>query len=372
MLKPEAKLAGRSRAKESGMKRGVVSIGFALLWSSGVAAQPASPVDTAPSQALVNRYCVNCHNDRRASGGFTWANLDVADPSRNAEQAEKVIKKLRAGLMPPAGAPRPDLAASHTLVATLENAVDRSASARPYAGAPELHRLNRTEYRNAVRDLLSLDIDVSSMLPPDEMGRGFDNISDALSITPALVQGYVRAASRISREAIGDTKATAAETMYRVPKVVNQMRYVDGAPLGTRGGTVVTHHFPADGEYTFKLQLYYDYLETLFGQSLPPNLQGQEIEVAIDGARAAVFKIDPNLPETKNVMVSPRIRVTAGPHRVAAAFIAKFDGPTEDLFRQVEKSMIDISAGIPGLIALPHLRDAKPQEDFQLQSRFHG
>jgi hypothetical protein len=115
------------------------------------------------------------------------------------------------------------------------------------------------------------------------------------------------------------------------------------------------HQFPVDGDYTFRLAFYYDYLETLFGQNLPPNLQGQEIEVSIDGARVAIFTIDPNIPETKNLLTTPPIKVTAGPHRVAAAFIAKFDGPTEDGFRQIEQSMIDISAGIPGLIALPHL-----------------
>ncbi len=206
-----------------------------------------------------------------------------------------------------------------------------------------------------MRELLAFDVDVAALLPPDEKARGFDNMSNALAITPSLVQSYVRAASRISREAVGDRKATAAETMYKVPKVVNQMRHVDGAPLGTRGGTAVVHNFPVDGEYTFKLQLYYDYLETLFGQNLPPNLQGQQIEIAVDGARVAIFTIDPNVPETKNVLATPRIEIKAGPHRVAAAFIAKFDGPTEDLFRQVDKSMVDISAGVPGLVALPHL-----------------
>ncbi|MEZ5289982.1 MAG: DUF1592 domain-containing protein [Vicinamibacterales bacterium] len=144
-------------------------------------------------------------------------------------------------------------------------------------------------------------------------------------------------------------------SMYTVPKVVNQMRHVEGAPWGTRGGTAVVHTFPADGEYTFRLAFYYDYLETLFGQSLPPNLQDQQIEVSVDGARVALFTIDPNVPETKNLLTTPKIAVTAGPHRVAAAFLAKFDGPTEDAFRQVEQSMIDISAGIPGLVALPHL-----------------
>jgi mono/diheme cytochrome c family protein len=335
----------------------VVSSALALsvLWSGVAAAQPTGTADVATDQALVNRYCAGCHNDRRASGGFSWSAIDLADPAQNAAASEKVIRKLRAGLMPPPGMSRPDAMSTRALVTAIETAVDRRAAARPHAGAPELHRLNRTEYRNAIRDLLALDVDVSSMLPPDEMGRGFDNMADALTITPSLVQGYVRAASRISREAVGDRRASPAETMYRVPKVVNQMRHVDGAPLGTRGGTVVTHNFPADGEYTFKLQLYYDYLETLFGQSLPPNLQGQEIEISVDGARVAIFKIDPNIPETKNIMVTPRVTIAAGPHRVAAAFISKFDGPTEDLFRQVEKSMVDISAGIPGVVALPHL-----------------
>ena len=258
--------------------------------------------------------------------------------------------------MPPSGKPRPDAATADALRGSIQSVVDRAAAAHPFAGAPELHRVNRAEYRNSIRDLLGLDIDVSSLLPPDDLGRGFDNMADALSVTPALVQAYMRAAGKISHEALGDPRADASMTMYRVPKVVNQMRHVDGAPLGTRGGTSVVHQFPADGDYTFKLALYYDFLETLYGQSLPSNLQGQQIEVSVDGARAALFTIDPNTPETKTNLTTPPVHVTAGPHRVSAAFIAKFDGPTEDEFRQVEQSMVDISAGVPGLIALPHLQ----------------
>lgn len=338
------------------MKTITLTFGALLLAVAQASGQSASGVPpAAQSQALVDTYCAGCHNDRRPSGGFSWTSIDLANPTRNAAQSEKVIRRLRAGLMPPAGAPRPDAGNLSALASALEASIDRSASARPFAGAPELHRLNRTEYRNSIRDLLGLNVDVSSMLPPDEIGRGFDNMADALSVNPALVQGYVRAASKISREAVGDPHVAPAMTMYKVAKVVNQMRHVDGAPLGTRGGTAVVHHFPADGEYTFHLAMYYDYLETLFGQSLPANLQGQQIEVSVDGARAAVFTIDPAIPETKNLLVTPKIKITAGPHRVAAAFLAKFDGPTEDQFRQVEQSMIDISAGVPGLIALPHL-----------------
>lgn len=337
-----------------------IGLSFVVVLASAgfVSAQPvpaASPLPLASQQAVVAKYCSGCHNDRAKSGGFSWTAIDLADPGQHAAQAEKVIRRVRAGLMPPAGAPRPDRATALGLAQAMEDAIDKAAAARPHAGAPELHRLNRAEYRNSVRELLGVDVDVASMLPPDEVGRGFANMADALSVNPALVQGYVRAASKISREAVGDPDATPAMTMYKVPKVVNQMRHVDGAPWGTRGGTAVVHHFPVDGDYTFKLAFYYDYLETLFGQSLPANLQGQQIEVSVDGARAAIFTIDPNIPETKNLLTTPKIRIAAGPHRVAAAFIAKFDGPTEDQFRPVEQSMVDISAGIPGLIALPHL-----------------
>jgi cytochrome c551/c552 len=306
--------------------------------------------------AVLNEYCLGCHDADGKAGGLSLQDFEPTQAHKQAETAEKMIHKLRAGLMPPAGAPRPDPATEKLLRTAIESSVDHAAAQHAYAGAPELHRVNRTEYRNSVRDLLGLDIDVSSWLPPDETGRGFDNMADVLAVTPALVQGYVRAAGKISREAIGDPGVAPTMTMYKVPKVVNQMRHVDGAPLGTRGGTSITHNFPADGEYTFKLTFYYDFLETLYGQSLPANLQGQEIEVSVDGARAALFKIDPNIPETKNILTTPRVKIAAGPHRVSAAFIAKFDGPTEDEFRQVEQSMVDISAGVPGLIALPHLQ----------------
>ncbi len=334
---------------------GLLGLGMLLCAPGTALAQAASAPSRESQQALVNKYCAGCHNDRRPAGGFAWSTIDLGDPAGNADASEKVVRRLRAGLMPPAGAPRPDAADARALALAMETAIDKSAAAYPYAGAPELHRVNRTEYRNSIRDLLALDIDVSSLLPPDELGRGFDNMSNALSITPALVQGYVRAASRISREAVGDRTVTPAMTMYKVPKVVNQMRHVDGAPWGTRGGTSVVHQFPVDGEYEFKVAFYYDYLETLYGQNLPANLQGQQIEVSVDGARVALFTIDPHIPETKNLLTTPRFKIEAGPHRVSAAFIAKFDGPTEDQFRQVEQSMIDISAGVPGLIALPHL-----------------
>src|SRR5215203_1532262 len=151
------------------MNSTVLSLGIVLLSAASAAAQTLvpAPVPSHPQQSLVTRYCTGCHNDRTRSGGFSWTALDLANPAANAQAAEKVIRRVRAGLMPPAGAPRPDAASLRALAGSIESAVDRSASARPYAGAPELHRLNRTEYRNSVRDLLGLDVDVSSMLPPD-------------------------------------------------------------------------------------------------------------------------------------------------------------------------------------------------------------
>ena len=149
--------------------------------------QTATTMPVASQQALVTKYCAGCHSDRSAAGGFSWSKIDLANPDQNAPQSEKVIRKLRAGMMPPSGMPRPDAVTLKSFVSSIETTVDQKAAARPFAGAPELSRLNRTQYRNAIRDLLGLDLDVSSLLPPDEQGRGFDNISDALTVTPALV-----------------------------------------------------------------------------------------------------------------------------------------------------------------------------------------
>ena len=160
--------------------------------------------------------------------------------------------------------PRPDVATTKAFATSIEAAIDKTAAANITPGSPDLHRLNRTEYRNSVRDLLDLDIDVTTMLPPDDSSHGFDNMAEALNVTPALMQGYVRAAGKIARAAIGDKSVAPAQVMYNVSKLVNQMRHVDGAPLGTRGGVSVVHDFPADGEYTFKPLLVYLVIRSSF------------------------------------------------------------------------------------------------------------
>src|SRR5262249_25891886 len=161
---------------------------------------------------------------------FSWSELDLVHPEANAARAEKVIAKIRAGMMPPAGAQRPDPGLLKALAAGIATRVDQAAAKAPYIEPPDLHRVNRTEYHNEIRDLLGLDVDVTELLPPDARSGAFDNMADSLNITPALMQGYARAAEKISREAIGDRQAAPAMTAYNVPRVVNQMRHIDGTP----------------------------------------------------------------------------------------------------------------------------------------------
>ena len=318
--------------------------------------QESGKLSTLESQrAMVTDYCVTCHNPALMEGGFSWDELDIAHPEQNAEQAEKVIRKVRSGMMPPVGMPRPAATELKAFAAALENRIDQMAV--PHSEAPELHRVNRREYRNSIRDLLDLNIDVNALLPPDGRTGNFDNMADALTVTPALMQAYVRAADKIARQAVGDPEAPPVMAQFDVVKVRNQMRHVEGTPFGTRGGTAVTHNFPADGDYTFGLELYYYYTGELVGSNLPESLQGQQIEISVDGERVGVFTVDPMQEETTAVMVTDPVHVTAGPHNVAAAFIQTFDGPVEDHYRLVEHTLMDVSIALhAGMTALPHLQ----------------
>src|SRR5579871_1703771 len=308
-------------------------------------------------RALVDQYCSRCHNDKVKSGGFSWTELDIAHPEANAARAEKVIRKIRSGMMPPPGAPRPEPPVLKSFAAGIEKGVDQAAAKAPFIEPPDLHRVNRTEYHNEIRDLLGLDVDVTELLPPDARSGAFDNMADSLTITPALMQGFARAAEEISREAIGDREAAPAMTSYNVPRVINQMRHIDGTPMGTRGGIAVTHTFPADGDYIFKLSFHFWFTGNIIGSKLPKPLEDQEIEVSIDGERAAVFKIDLDMQEAEGPIVSDPVKVKAGQHRVAAAFISDFDGPIQDQYRLVEHTLVSTDiANHPQMTALPHLQ----------------
>lgn len=338
------------------MKAIFVSGGMVLMSAGmGFGQSAAAPAPVSPQRALVNQYCVGCHNDKLKSGGFSWTKLDVSHPEQNAEEAEKVIRKVRVGLMPPPGMPRPDAATMKSFAAALESGVDQAAALHPNPGRPALHRLNRTEYANCIRDLLDVTVDVSTMLPTDDMSHGFDNMADVLSVSPALMEGYIRAAGKISREAVGDPTALPLTTTYSVPRVMSQMRHVEGTPFGTRGGIAVIHDFPADGEYTFKLGFYYSPTGPLFGLN---QGKGQQIEVAVNGERVALLDIDPRMTLAKDGIKTPPIKIRAGPQRISASFPQKFDGPLEDEYRMVEQSLVDVSVGtMPGMTTLPHLHE---------------
>ena len=268
---------------------------------------PASGRQVAAAQqaldpALLKTYCVSCHNDRLKTGGLALDTLNFDDIPGNAETLEKVVLKLKTGLMPPAGSPRPDRAVLDGFAAALESRLDKALPANANLMTPALHRLNRVEYANAVRDLLSLDVDVMSLLPADGSSEGFDNIAEALAVSPSLVQGYVSAAMKISRQAVGDRTAVASQVVYTAPSGLAQDKHIDGLPLGTRGGMVFTHTFPLDAEYEFTVG-------GGFGGARGAG-PGGGTDVTLDGEKIAV-------PNTSRF----RIPVPAGPHTIGVAVL---------------------------------------------------
>ena len=320
------------------------------------APHPAAAADAQPT--LVKQYCVGCHNDKMKTGGLTLASFDPAHPEQDADTAEKMIRKLRLGMMPPPGMKRPDADVLNTFVTSLETKVDTAAAARPNPGRRTFQRLNRAEYQNAVKDLLDLDVDVNAFLPPDTMSGGFDNIADVQQFSPTLMEGYLRAAARISALAVGDRNASPSEATYKVPRTESQMRHVEGTPWGTRGGLAMTHTFPADGEYTFRIMLHGTPTGILFGSVARRD---EQLEVSINGERVALLNVDWTMTETdKNGLnlITPRIFVKAGPQHVAAAFLQKFDGVIDDLMSPIDYTLSDTEYGDnAGIYVLPHVRD---------------
>lgn len=229
------------------LQRRVLVSSLLLAMLSGQAAQAA---DGAAS--LVQRYCIGCHNQEDWAGSLTLDDLDPAQPAHAAEVWEKVLRKLQAGMMPPAGEPRPSDTDVADFVSALTRELDSSSS--PQVATPALHRLNRTEYRNAIRDLLALDIDTSTLLPLDNSSEGFDNVATGLGFSPALIQGYTAAAQKISRQALGDPSSGETAVAINAPPLWRQDQHLDGLPLGTRGGLRAEHYFPLDAEYEISVQ----------------------------------------------------------------------------------------------------------------------
>ena len=290
---------------------------------------------TPANKLVVDTYCVGCHNARTRTAGLDLASLDIentqpgAEIREKAEILEKVVRKLRTGAMPPAGMPRPDEATYDALASSLERALDAAPSR--HAGAPALRRLNRTEYAGAVRDLLGLDVDPATLLPPDDISGGFDNNAGALGVSPALLERYLSAAAKIGALAVGDAAllGPSAQT-YVVRGDASQTAHVEGLPLGTRGGVVVRHTFPLDGQYVLKTNL----LQTNLG-AVRGLLEPHDIEFSIDGRRvflATVGGDEDNARSAANAgdiiaaldtRLTTRVTVTAGPHVVGASFLSR-------------------------------------------------
>jgi len=221
------------------------SYAFQQTSSQQKSSQQKSPA-ISPQRAMLNEYCVTCHNEQLKTAGLMLDKMDVDHVADHADVWEKVILKLRGGMMPPLGNPRPDANAVNAMVSYLETSIDRPATAKAEPGRTSLHRLNRTEYGNVIRDLLDLDIDVTSLLPADDEANGFDNIADVLRVSPSLLEQYLSASRKISSLAVGDPGITPVSQVYTVPQDLAQEEHIEGLPLGTRGGILIHHNFPLD------------------------------------------------------------------------------------------------------------------------------
>ncbi len=312
----------------------VFAAGLVVLGATGLRAQrpDAAAADAEAARHVLDQYCVGCHNARaKTAATQSGVVLDTADLSAVAANPalwEKVLRRLHAGTMPPQGARRPDAAASHALTAFVEAELDRADLAHPHPGRPLLHRLNRTEYANAVRDLLGLEIDASALLPPDDSAYGFDNIADVLGVSPSLQERYLSAADTVAALAVGDVRQPAVTETYNVRQDLSQNQHVEGLPLGTMGGTSIRRWFPLDASYDIKIRFF----RTNFG-----NLRGLEhphpVELAVDGRRVrfatiggdddlkAAFEKPTETADAIDARFDVRLPLSAGPHVITVAFV---------------------------------------------------
>ena len=327
--------------------------------------EPAGALTVAPATLteVVQQYCVVCHNDALLTGNLSLQAFAVESAGERAEDAEKMILKLRAGMMPPPGIPRPGPDTLLALVETLESVVDEAASSAPNLGERRFPRLSNVEYKRAIKDLLALEVDAGQWLPPDVLMGSFDNMSAAQALTTTLLDSYVRAAIDVTRLAIGNSKAVSTTTVYKNPDEVSQHAWdhVTGTPFGTRGGMVAIHDFPADGEYTFGVS-------TSFGSG--NKTWFEDLDISIDGEPVVLLKLkhnngvgegrrgnNNNRSNGSSDVQSTPIFVRAGQHEVSAAFVDIVDGPYEDRFRPVGLSSVAGAGSGYGTTGLTHLTE---------------
>ena len=297
----------------------VAAVGLQGVSAAGQQPAASRAIASPAPRATLDRYCVTCHNERLKTAALLIDTLDLAEIPAHADTWEKVIRKLQTGAMPPAGRPRPDKATYAALTSYLERAIDKDAESQPNPGRTDtIHRLNRAEYRNAVRDLLALDIDVASLLPTDDMSYGFDNIAGVLKFTPSLLDRYIAAARQVSRIAVGDSALPVTAETFRLRADLAQDDGFDGLPMGTRGGTSIRYQFPLDADYVIKVE------------PLGGGTDAHQLEVSVDGERVQLFNLGARSGlgqgqgyDSEGQPVEVRTPLKAGPHVVAVTFVKK-------------------------------------------------
>jgi hypothetical protein len=313
----------------------ILNFVFQAASSSGTSAAQQQTPRSAASPAteaakVVSTYCVTCHNDKLKTGGLALDRQELLDIAAHPDVWEKVIRKVRTGMMPPAGVPRPNAAERDALLSSLVAPLDEAARSKPNPGRPLVHRLNRAEYANAIRDLLALDVDVSTMLPADDSSAGFDNNADVLGVSPVLLESYLTAAERISALALGDRSLPPAGEIYRVRQDESQDRHIPGLPLGTVGGLLIETTLPLDGEYQFRVTLFRTNLGTMRGleyeHQLEISVDGERVHLAAFGGDKEIIASSDNPTTTGDAVdgrFTARVKLKAGPHRIGVAFLEK-------------------------------------------------
>ena len=319
------------------MKNGAISWSLVLAGALVAGCQPSDEELAAQYEGVVRTYCLDCHDAAGREAGLSLEDVDLDNVAAHPVIFENVARKLRGRQMPPSGGPRPDADTTDGFVAYLERELDEAALASPDPGRASIHRLNRTEYGNAVRDLLALEVDAAELLPADDEAYGFDNIADVLRTSPSLLEQYLAASAKIAALAVGDPEAPAVTSVYRAPSDLAQGAHVEGMPLGTRGGIKIRHYFPLDGEYDFDVFLLRNIVGYMTGLEW-----AHELEIAVDGERVFLAQVggeednalsDANMSAAANE-IDARLRtrtfVTAGSHDVTVAFIARSAAETHE------------------------------------------
>src|SRR5262245_60233007 len=339
---------------------GVLVASIGAVGSPSAKMTPSAAPSTEQHRALLDRYCVTCHNDRLKTANLSLQGLDLTKVAERADVWEKVIRKLRAGVMPPPDVPRPALAEYEGLRDFLEGEIDRAGAGKTSPGSIVLHRLNRTEYANAIRDLLELRVDVAALVPPDDSANGFDNIAGSLTISPTLLESYTTAAARIARMAVGYWKSPT-EATYLAASDASQNQRLEGMPFGTRGGIVARHDFPADGEYKFSIQNFG------VGSFIP----GEQLALIIDGERAHVWPyrgvgLAVGMTADTDGTLEVTVPVRAGSRLVGATFVATNYRPSLDIIRQYDRKSLENNT-IPQMQNYPAIGFVRIQGPFNAQ-----